>query len=206
MKKILIALLAILAAGVPPVRGQAQISSTAKPSFPESKRRTFFPKNWVRGFVDFGIAPSHNEPDLGRCAFPQAPNSGGAGTRCTAYARYMLSGYMEFQPLARTPARHFFLFFEPKISFGHNVPQLNYSASMEPIAYDRSVGIGFQLPRNFEVRATQHQVDAATMVLDRQVVADRGAPAVDRQRPIVDGVGYEQRDDLLRALPWAVGV
>jgi len=159
LKKILIALLAILSAGVLPVRGQAQLSSTAKPSFPESKKRTLFPKNWVRGFVDFGVAPSHNEPDLGRCAFPQAPNSGGAATHCSAYARYMLSGYLEFQPLARTPARHFFLFFEPKISFGHNIPQLSYSASMEPIAYDRSVGIGFQLPRNFELRATQHQVD-----------------------------------------------
>src|SRR5205807_9200468 len=34
-----------------------------------------------------------------------------------------------------------------------------YTASMAPIAYDRSIGIGFQLPRNFELRATQHQVD-----------------------------------------------
>ncbi|MBZ5700541.1 MAG: hypothetical protein LAN84_01695 [Acidobacteriia bacterium] len=159
MKKILLALLAILAAGVPPVRGQAQISSTAKPMLAESRNRTFFPKNWVRGFVDFGIAPSHNEPDLGRCSFPQAPNSGGTRTLCTAYARYMLIGYMEFQPLARTPARHLFLFFEPKLSFGRNIPQLHYSASMEPIAYDRSMGIGFQLPKNFELRVTQHQVN-----------------------------------------------
>jgi hypothetical protein len=44
-------------------------------------------------------------------------------------------------------------------SFGRNIPQVSYAASMEPIAFDRSVGVGFQLPRNFEVRATQHQVD-----------------------------------------------
>jgi len=30
---------------------------------------------------------------------------------------------------------------------------------MEPMLYERSIGIGFQLPRNFELRATQHQVD-----------------------------------------------
>jgi hypothetical protein len=63
------------------------------------------------------------------------------------------------QPLGRTPARHFFFFFEPKFSFGRNIPRLRYAPSMEPIAYDRSVGIGFELPRNFELRLTQHQVD-----------------------------------------------
>jgi len=51
-----------------------------------------------------------------------------------------------------------FLFFEPKLSFGRNIPQLTYTASMLPIAYDRSIGIAFQLPKNFELRATQHQV------------------------------------------------
>ena len=30
---------------------------------------------------------------------------------------------------------------------------------MEPIAFERSVGIAFQLPRNLEIRFTQHQVD-----------------------------------------------
>jgi hypothetical protein len=66
---------------------------------------------------------------------------------------------LEFQPLGRTPARRFFLFFEPKFSFGRNIPQLTYTASMAPIAYDRSIAIGFQLPGNLEMRATQHQVD-----------------------------------------------
>jgi hypothetical protein len=122
----------------------------------EPPSRTFFPPNWIRGYTDFSVAPSHNEPDLGRCAFPPA---GSAASACTAYARYLISGYLEIQPLARTPARHFFLFFEPRFSFGRNIPQISYEESMEPIAYDRSIGVGFQLPKNFELRATQHQVD-----------------------------------------------
>ena len=124
-----------------------------------AEARTFFPRNWIRGYSDFEVAPSHNEPDLGRCMFPQPTSAGGTSSQCNAYARYLFSGYIEFQPLGRTPARHFFLFFEPKFSFGRNIPQLTYTASMAPIAYDRSIGIGFQLPKNFELRATQHQVD-----------------------------------------------
>jgi hypothetical protein len=91
--------------------------------------------------------------------FPQPTNAGGSSSTCTAYARYLWSGYVEFQPLGHTPARHLFLFFEPKFSFGKNIPQVSYLASMEPMAYDRSIGVGFQLPKNFELRATQHQVD-----------------------------------------------
>jgi hypothetical protein len=124
-----------------------------------SESRTFFPHNWIRGYTDFAVAPSHNEPDLGRCMFPQPASAGGTASTCTAYARYLLSGYLELQPIGRTPARHFFLFFEPKFSFGKNIPQLSYAASIEPIAYDRSIGAGFQFPRHFELRVTQHQVD-----------------------------------------------
>lgn len=134
-------------------------SNQASPTAPSSSSRNFFPHNWIRGYTDFAVAPSHNEPDLGRCMFPQPPSAGGAASTCTAYARYLFSGYVELQPIGRTFARHFFLFFEPKMVFGRNVPQLNYSASMEPMAFDRSVGVGFQLPRKFELRVTQHQVD-----------------------------------------------
>lgn len=91
--------------------------------------------------------------------FPQPASAGGVASACTAYARYLFSGYVELQPIGRTLARHFFIFLEPKFSFGKNIPQLHYAASMEPIAFDRSVGVGFQLPRHFELRATQHQVD-----------------------------------------------
>jgi len=120
---------------------------------------SWFPRNWVRGYTDFEVAPSHNEPDLGRCAFPQPATSGGMASACTAYARYLFSGYIEFQPLNRTLAKHVFFFFEPKFSFGKNIPQLSYLASMEPIAFDRSVGIAIELPKSLSLRVTQHQVD-----------------------------------------------
>jgi hypothetical protein len=133
-------------------------SPTSAPSS-SATSRTFFPHNWIRGYTDFGVAPSHNEPDLGRCMFPQPAGAGGAASLCTAYARYLLSGYVEIQPIGRTVARHFFLFFEPKFSFGRNIPQVSYTASMLPMAYERAVGVGFQLPKNFSLRITQHQVD-----------------------------------------------
>jgi hypothetical protein len=119
----------------------------------------WFPRNWVRGYTDFEVAPSHNEPDLGRCAFPQPAGSGGMASSCTAYARYLFSGYIELQPLNRTFAKHIFFFFEPKFSFGKNIPQLSYLSSMEPIAFDRSVGIAIELPKSLSLRVTQHQVD-----------------------------------------------
>jgi len=159
MKRILI--LVTLSMTVSAFAAQAQnlIGGSASVSNFAPLPRTFFPHNWVRGYADFEVAPSHNEPDLGRCTFPQPASAGGTASTCTAYARYLYSGYIEFQPLGRTLARHFFLFFEPKFSFGRNIPQLTYTASMAPIAYDRSIGVGFQLPRNFELRAAQHQVD-----------------------------------------------
>jgi hypothetical protein len=120
---------------------------------------SWFPRNWIRGYTDFEVAPSHNEPDLGRCAFPQPASSGGAASSCTAYARYMFSGYVELQPLNRTFAKHIFFFFEPKFSFGKNIPQVSYLSSMEPIAFERSVGVAVELPKHLNLRVTQHQVD-----------------------------------------------
>jgi hypothetical protein len=155
MKMVLVAG-ALLCLAVPQARPQSSKIESGKASALKPPAGTFFPRNWIRGYTDFAVAPSHNEPDLGRCRFLQPASP---GDTCTAYARYLWSGYIELQPLARTPARHFFLFFEPKFSFGKNIPQVSYDESMEPIAYDRSIGIGFQLPKNFELRATQHQVD-----------------------------------------------
>lgn len=156
MKKIfllLASLLTVFAVNSPSQTGTLGTSHASKAS---EQSRTFFPHNWIRGYTDFSVAPSHNEPDLGRCQFPQPA---GAASLCTAYARYLFSGYLEIQPFGRTPARHLFLFFEPKFSFGNNIPRFSYTASMAPIAYERAIGIGFQLPKNFELRATQHQVD-----------------------------------------------
>jgi hypothetical protein len=159
MKRICIFLIAFLTVPIFAAHAQTTTAESGRVSHLASQARTFFPRTWVRGYTDFSVAPSHNEPDLGRCMFPQPASAGGTASACTAYARYLFSGYLEFQPLGRTLARHFFLFLEPRLSFGRNIPQLTYTASMLPIAYDRSIGIAFQLPKNFELRATQHQVD-----------------------------------------------
>ena len=90
---------------------------------------------------------------------PVIVSAGGANSTCNAYARYLWSGYLEVQPFGKTFARHAFLFFTPTFSFGNNVPQFKYTASMAPIAFERSVGLGIELPKNFEFRLTQHQVD-----------------------------------------------
>lgn len=156
MKKIVLLLSALLTVSALTAHSQTTTMESGHSPAAAPESRTFFPKNWIRGYTDFAVAPSHNEPDLGRCKFPPV---GGAASTCTAYARYFISGYVELQPFGRTPARHLFLFFEPKFSFGRNIPQFTYTASMLPIAFERSVGIGFQLPKNFELRATQHQVD-----------------------------------------------
>jgi hypothetical protein len=123
--------------------------------------RLFFPHNSIRGYADFQVAPSHNEPDLGRCTQSGAiiAAAGGANSPCTAYARYLIGGYLEIQPFGKTLARHLFVFFTPTFSLGSNVPQYRYTASASGIAFERSVGVGFELPKNFEIRITQHQVD-----------------------------------------------
>jgi hypothetical protein len=123
--------------------------------------RTFFPHDWLRGYVDYEVAPSHNEPDLGRCS-PSGTvivAAGGVNSNCNAYARYLLGGYLEVQPFGKTFARHVFVFWTPMFSFGNNVPQFKYTASMAGIAYERALGVGLELPKNFEIRVTQHQVD-----------------------------------------------
>ena len=153
MKLHLLFLSALLVLLAPLSHGQTASSPSASASLSDSRSPAFFPHNWIRGFVDAGFAPSHNEPDLGRCKFPQPATSA-----CTAYARYLIGGYLEIQPINRTIARHLFFFFEPKFSFGKNIPQVSYTASFEPIAFDRSVGAGIELPHNFELRVTQHQV------------------------------------------------
>lgn len=162
MKKIALILsalsLPLAPAAVTQTVNDEAVSSSSRRSV-ASQPSTLFPRNWIRGYTDFAVAPSHNEPDLGRCMFPQPTSAGGTASQCTAYARYMFSGYVEIQPLGQTFARHLFLFFEPRFSFGRNIPQLSYEESMEPIAYDRAIGAGYQLPRNFELRLTQHQVD-----------------------------------------------
>jgi hypothetical protein len=151
MKVSLIATALFIAAAAPLFAQSLPVRATS-PEAPAN--RAWFPHNWARGYVNFEVAPPHNEPDLGRCSYSPPGN-----TACSGYARYLWSGYLELQPLGRTFARHIFLFYQPIFSFGNNVPQLKYTVSFAPIALDRSIGVGFKLPKNFEVRITQHQVD-----------------------------------------------
>jgi hypothetical protein len=118
----------------------------------------FFPQNWIRGFVDAAVAPPHNEPDLNRCA-STAGADGGENAPCTAFARYVLSGYIELQPIGTGPLRRIFVFAQPELYLGKNVPQFKYSASAAPMAFARVFGVGIELSRNFELRVAQHRVE-----------------------------------------------
>lgn len=155
---------AILALTCASARAQQALSpapATLAASYGAPEGSTLFPHHWLRGYIDFEVAPSHNEPDLGRCnpSHSAIVAAGGANSTCNAYARYLWGGYAEVQPFGKTFARHAFFFFTPTFSFGNNVPQFKYTASMAAIAYERSIGLGIELPKNFEFRLTQHQVD-----------------------------------------------
>jgi hypothetical protein len=121
-----------------------------------AEERLLFPHNFVRGYVDFEVAPSHNEVDLGVCSPQQGPLVPGV-TNCAAYARYAWSGYVEIQPLGRTPLRRLFLFAAPRFFGGDNVPQLQYTASPSMILWEDTLGLGVMLPHQLEFRLTHHR-------------------------------------------------
>jgi len=141
----------------------AQQGSAAPPSsapiVPSVERpsQTFFPRHWIRGYTDFEYAPPTNEPDLGRCS-SSTGQFGGPQARCAAFARYVLSAYVEMQPIGRTALRHVFLFAQPRSFFGNNVPQIHYTEAATPIAWELLIGAGIELPKNFEIRVTRHAV------------------------------------------------
>lgn len=128
--------------------------AAAEPSPSDS---AFFSRDWLRGYGTFEYAPPHNEPDFGRCS-SLTGQFGGANAPCAAFARYVLSGYLEAQPFGRTPLRHLFVFVLPHSSFGNNVPQVSYTNSFAPIAFESLFGAGFELPKNFEARVVHHDV------------------------------------------------
>jgi hypothetical protein len=117
-----------------------------------------FPKNWVSGFVDFAVAPPHNEPNLNRCS-SAAGASGDAATGCAAFARYVGSSYVEFRPFGAGLAHRIFVFVEPHAYLGRNVPQVYYTNAMNPIALERTEGFGVTVSHNLEFRVTNHRVD-----------------------------------------------
>ena len=139
------------AVGIAAIAGPLVAQDVTQGSNPES--RVLFPHDFIRGYAGFELAPPHNEPDLGLCA----PTSS-ASSPCGGYARYVLTAYMELQPFGRGMLRNIYLFTDPRMFLGNNVPQLRYSASSSPIAWERVYGIAIQLPKRFEIRATHHDV------------------------------------------------
>jgi hypothetical protein len=145
--------------------GYAQAASTTVASGKTgastgADHRTFFPKNFIRGYAEFEIDPPHNERDFGRC-LSSTGSYGGAAAACAAFGRYALGGYLEIQPFGRKlgpiPLQRLFFFLEPNGYFGRNVPQLRYTASADPILLERSIGVGIELPKDFELRWWQHR-------------------------------------------------
>jgi len=145
-----------------PGLAQANLAAVSKGKAASSTAggRYFFPKNFVRGFVESEMDPPHNERDLGRCV-AAAGAYGGVNAPCAAFGRYALGGYLEFRPFARkvgpVPLHRLSFFFEPRSYFGRNVPQYRYSGSADIFLYERSIGLALGLPKDFELRWWQHQ-------------------------------------------------
>jgi hypothetical protein len=137
-----------------------------------SKERFLFPSDMFWGWGQFDLAPPHNEIDPNICA-ADAGKFGGVNAPCNAFARYMISGYVEVRPFGRTELRRFFVFLEPHFVFGKNVPQTLYTWSMDAIGWERSWGAGVYLGKGFEMRFTQH------FLFDRLGARDRSLGAAD---------------------------
>ncbi len=117
----------------------------------------FFPKNSFGGYVQFDVAPPHNEWDLNRCdASAGSVANGGVNAPCTAFARTALGGYFEFKPINWGPFRKLYFWGAPRFFFGNNLPQTNYSASFDAIGFERVGGFIYMLPWDLELRLTGH--------------------------------------------------
>ena len=77
------------------------LSAQAEPAQPkvthDSTERMFFPRDTFWGYGQFDLAPPHNEIDPNICR-ADAGISGGVNDPCNAFARYMISGYIEAHP------------------------------------------------------------------------------------------------------------
>lgn len=131
------------------VRAQSGVLSN------ETHRPLFSPADMFWGYGQFDLAPPHNEIDPNLCR-ADSGNFGGASAPCTAFARYMISGYAEFHPFARTQLRRLFFFGEPRFLFGKNIPQTLYTWSFDAIGLENSWGGGADLGKGLQLRVTQH--------------------------------------------------
>ena len=66
----------------------------------DSTERMFLPRDTFWGYGQFDLAPPHNEIDPNLCR-ADAGISGGVNDPCNAFARYMISGYVEAHPFGR---------------------------------------------------------------------------------------------------------
>lgn len=165
MKAGILALLTLCFATGPLCWGQqAKKDAVAVKSYGSSPTsgRLFFPKGFLRGYTEAGFFPPHNELDLNRC-LARSGVHGGANAACSAFSRYFMGGYVEVQPFARKvgpfPLDRISLFVEPRGYFGRNVPQYRYTAALDPIGCERTMGVIFELTKNLDIRVWQHQMD-----------------------------------------------
>jgi hypothetical protein len=118
--------------------------------------RWWLPKgNWIYGYVEFDIAPEHNEPDPNLCA-ANSGDFGGANATCNAFARYLIPAEVYVRPFGKTALRRIKIFYDGNFIFGKNVPQFLYTWSWEGIGWERAWGGDLYLGRRFDLRLTQH--------------------------------------------------
>ena len=145
----------------------AQTSTTASqsastPQAPSASKadqfeRMWFPKDWIWGWAQFDLAPPHNEIDPNLCAANAgAPQYGGVNAPCSAFARYQISGSLEFRPIGQTVFRRLMFFYDPNFLFGKTLPQTLYTWSWSGIGMEYKWGVGVDLPKRFQFRFTQH--------------------------------------------------
>jgi hypothetical protein len=134
--------------------------------------RTFFPHDALWGYAQVDLAPPHNEIDPNLCA-GNAGTYGGVNAPCTAFARYMISGYLEVRPFGKGQFRRFMLFGQPSLLLGKNVPQTLYTWSPDAIGTEHSWGLGVYMGKGFEFRVTQH------FLFDRWGTRDHNLGAAD---------------------------
>jgi len=145
----------------------AQTSTTASqsastPQAPSASKadqseRMWFPKDWIWGWAQFDLAPPHNEIDPNLCAANAgAPQYGGVNAPCSAFARYQISGSIEFRPIGQTVFRRLMFFYDPNFLFGKTLPQTLYTWSWSGIGMEYKWGVGVDLPKRFQFRFTQH--------------------------------------------------
>ncbi len=146
----------------------AQDSAARSGAPPQATERLLFPRDMFWGYGQVDLAPPHNEIDPNICR-ADAGIAGGADDPCNAFARYMLSGYVEIRPFGRTQLSRLFLFGEPKFLFGKNLPQTLYTWSPDAIGVERSWGAGIYLGKGFELRVTQHSLFTRFGARDRNL-------------------------------------